>query len=102
MMCLLHMKSEGRSCCCTAVLVDEFRLLSLTSNHNRRAEKSPTGRMGGGDWHLIARHLLSVKKSRVKTKDIHLPCFSGIVVSWLCLEACLAAFESAVILFLAA
>lgn len=70
MMCLLHTKSEGRSYCCyTTMSVDELRLLSLTSSHNRRAE-SLWGRMGGGDWHVIAMHLLSVKKSRVKTKDI--------------------------------
>lgn len=37
----------------------------------------------------------------MKTKYTDLPGFSRILVSWLCLEACPAALESAEILFLA-
>lgn len=50
--------------------------------------------MTAGQW-------LDVEKSRVKTKYTDLPGFSRILVSWLCLEACPAALESAEILFLA-
>lgn len=53
---------------------------------------------GVGNGHAIAR----CEETQSENKGHPSLCFSGIVlVSWLCLEGCLAAFQSAVILYLA-